>query len=160
MLKGAVEPTGRRFEYDDLNDDAGSVISDICAVLADSGVASFRVEGFGDASWPVDVRTDLAVAVEQLPAAISALREGCATELDFFEQGVERRIVFEPADGGDVAGLCESMTDWRPSPDSILINRTTLVTMLQEFLDEFVSIARMACPSLAVHPLIRNWMKV
>jgi len=43
------------------------------------------------------VGTDLAIFLEQLPNVLRAVNAGAATEIDFYEQGIERKIEFSPA---------------------------------------------------------------
>jgi len=52
-------------------DDVRSILNDVCDWLQPH--ARFTVSGFGQAQWPVDVRTDLCVLLEQLPRALLAL---------------------------------------------------------------------------------------
>ena len=70
-----------------------SVLQDICELLEEEGTISFFVSGFGDPNWPLDIATDLCVILEQLPLALTKLaNETGEFELDFYEQGVERRL--------------------------------------------------------------------
>ncbi len=87
---------------------------EVCEFLGDTGYA-FRISGFGQAEWPVDVWYDLSTLVEQLPDALAALRRGEPAEIDLYGQGVERTLIFEPA--GDVVSItCSSRTRWQPEP--------------------------------------------
>jgi hypothetical protein len=95
--------------YDAELDDVRSIFSDICQFIDRNG--EFIVSGFGQERWPVDVVTDLPVLLEQMPSIVSAMRDGKATELDFYEQGIERSISFSPSSSGYLA-TCTSQTDW------------------------------------------------
>ncbi|MEZ6121735.1 MAG: hypothetical protein R3C49_01010 [Planctomycetaceae bacterium] len=64
----------RKFE------DVRTVFSDACEQIDGTGQGVFRVSGFGDDLWPVDLATDLPVFPEQLPGAIRAL----GTDMDIF----------------------------------------------------------------------------
>jgi hypothetical protein len=76
--------------YDPELDNITSVLTDICEALAEEGSVRFVVDGFGQDPWPVDVRTDLPVVIEQVPAVLKALRSGFSTSLGFYEQGIQR----------------------------------------------------------------------
>ena len=140
----------------DLRDVPGSVLADLgldiadedplafiiaaCERLADDGRATFAVSGFGDDRWPVDVWADLSVLLEQLPAALTAAASGAAEfALDFYEQGVERRVDFRRA--GEVYVMrCVSSLDWQPADGEEPIRRDTLVDMLDAVLAEFAAL--------------------
>ena len=68
-------------------DDVRSILNDVCDWLQPH--ARFIVSGFGQARWPVDVRTDLCVLLEQLPSALLALASDAPFEIDFYEQGIQ-----------------------------------------------------------------------
>lgn len=61
------------------HDELVQLIAAQCRALARTRGVTFLVGGFGQDHWPVDVETDLAVVIEQLPRATSDLRErGCS----------------------------------------------------------------------------------
>lgn len=60
---------------------------DVCVAFGDTGAFDLRVSGFGGERWPVDVATDLATILVQLPEALAASSHGQALSLNFFEQG-------------------------------------------------------------------------
>jgi len=145
---------GRR--YDSKLNDITSVLSGICDALADHGSTRFIVGGFGQDQWPVDVRTDLAVAVEQVPNALNAVRRGVSASLDFYEQGVQRLLTMEPT-GAQVVLECQSGTSWQPNPGVVTMNRDDLVGLLSAFLRQFVEQAGQRCPELVHHVSFREW---
>lgn len=59
----------------DEDDDISTVIQELCEVLEDTGIVQFRVGGFGQDIWPVDVAIDLASILEQIPEAIRSISE-------------------------------------------------------------------------------------
>jgi hypothetical protein len=81
--------------YNNQYDDATSVIMDLCDILQEREIIYFRVKGFGQDTWLVDVATDLASILEQLPEVIDSInKNNYRCYLDFYEQGIERKLVF------------------------------------------------------------------
>jgi hypothetical protein len=144
-------------EYDDDLDDVRCVISDACEVLAASEGGEFRVRAFSDDAWPTDIATDLPTVLEQLPAVMAGLRDGRAFELDFYEQGLERVLHFEPS-GQTVAVTWSSRQPaWSPSVSRIEVGRDQLVSMFAGLADQFCRCLQSACPDLAKNPWLRQW---
>jgi hypothetical protein len=144
--------------YDPDLDDVRSILMDVCDAL-ESG-SEFALSGFGQDVWPVDVRTDLAVFLEQMPNALCAIKERKPAEIDFYEQGVERSIAFEP-DGTKYLATCKTWsTTWQPHPSIEEISADSLEQMLLAARDEFMRALTMMAPSLANHSWIREWLRV
>lgn len=143
-------------EYDEELDDVGALLFDICDAI--DGEAEFIVDAFGQARWPVDVHTDLPVFLAQLPETISAIAAGGAICLDFYEQGVERKIDCSLA-GSDYACRCSTWTDWQPSPDIEYIERQALLEMLMRFREMFLVITEKVAPHLLSYPMFKEWLK-
>ncbi len=108
---------------------------DACALLA-ATTTEFRMSGFGDDAWPVDVSYDLSTFMEALPAALAALRVGGPAEIDMYGPGVERTLTFT-VDGDEVTVSCRSGTSWRPSPASETMPSAELIAMLEQVAREF-----------------------
>lgn len=142
--------------YDDELDDVRSILMNICDILEDTSAAKFVVSGFGQASWPVDVRTDLAVLLEQIPNAISSIDLGAPLTLDFYEQGLERKIHFTPQ-GETYSARCESWTAWRPDPAIETIGTSHLREMLSNIREGLMNFLSIKAPRVAAHPWIRAW---
>lgn len=144
-------------EYVEEDDDVTSLIADICEAVADCGKVTFRVSGFGQDPWPVDVRTDLPVFLEQLPAAIRAAERGDREfTLDFYEQGLERVLLFTPNDGS-FSVRCESATDWTPYPTKETITAPELGDVLLAIRHSFLRIVRAVAPEHHHHPWLVEW---
>jgi len=144
--------------YDLELDNVISILSDVCE-FAQSKRGVFRVGGFGQAQWPVDVRTDLCVVLEQLPEVLAAVKSGKPTVLDFYEQGIQRRITFTPA-AANYEMTCTAFSRyWEPSPATERIGRVALGRMLSGVLDEFMGFMRCVAPALEQHPWIRIWLQ-
>jgi|SRR6218665_2143696 len=144
------------FEYDDELDDVRSILSDVCEALADTSAAEFVVSGWGEERWPVDVRTDLAVFLEQLPDALAAVDSGSSFVIDFYEQGVERVVRFDPQ-GEIYLGRCESQTDWTPAPAVEMIGMLELKKMFSEVREDLMRFLSRVAPRAAAHPWMREW---
>jgi hypothetical protein len=136
--------------------DFRSILLDICDILEDTSAAEFVVSGFGQASWPVDVRTDLAVLLEQIPNAISSIDLGAPFTLDFYEQGLERKIHFTPQ-GETYSARCESWTAWRPDPAIETIDTSHLRKMLSDIREGLMNFLSIKAPRVAAHPWMRAW---
>lgn len=84
-------------------EDVQEIMSLLCEKLENFSLARFRVEGFGETAWPVDVSTDFLAVLEQLPDLIKFLNidtdESSVFYLDFYEQGIQRRLVFRKNEG-------------------------------------------------------------
>jgi hypothetical protein len=110
------------------------------------------VSGFGQDVWPVDVRTDLAVFLEQLPDAPRAIKERKWAEMNFYEQGVERSVAFEP-DGATYRATCKSWaTTWQAHPAIEEISADSLEQMLLAVRDEFMRVQTMMLPAWRIIP--------
>lgn len=144
-------------ELDEDLDDVTALIGRICAILAEAGSFEFHVSGFGDERWPVDIRTDLAVFLEQVPEAIHALDRGDDEfTIDFYEQGIERSLRFMRR-GDAVSVHCESMTNWAPDASEEIVSIDALRAMLTAVAAKFVHLAREVAPALGDHPWLRDW---
>ena len=142
--------------YDPELDDVRSILGDVCEWLEPH--AEFVVSGFGQDRWPTDVRTDLLVLLEQLPGALHTLASGAPFEIDFYEQGIQRKVVFTPAEDAYLA-KCLSYGTWEPNPAVERIERDSLEAMLVMLREQFMRLLRMASPDLAEHPWIQSWLR-
>jgi len=50
-----TKPSMEQPDYNEELDNIESLITDICDVLSDTQTIRFRVSGFGEPAWPVDV---------------------------------------------------------------------------------------------------------
>jgi hypothetical protein len=144
--------------YDDESDDIRSLLDDTCGILADTELAEFKTSGFGQESWPVDVRTDFSVFLEQLPAAIASVAAESDFEIDFYEQGIERTIRFSRR-GSQYVARCESRTTWTPNPETEMIDVLVLHRMLCDVRAHFLKFLERFLPEVAIHPWMLDWSK-
>jgi hypothetical protein len=150
-ISRCVEPQA----YDPALEDVTSILADLCD--AAEGVAEFEVRGFGQERWPVDVRTDLLVFLEQLPAVLCAVKAGVATEIDFYEQGIERTISLVPV-GNLYRATCVSRTTWQPDPAVEDVGRGALEGMLTRVLSRAMVLMERVSPELVQHAWVRAWL--
>jgi hypothetical protein len=154
-LKPAAQFQTRTYDPDE--DDVRSILMDVCDALEPG--SEFAVSGFGQDVWPVDVTTDLAVFLEQVPKALHAIKERKSAEIEFYEQGVERLIAFEP-EGARYLAICETWsTTWQPHPSIEEISAASLEQMLLAARDEFMRVLTTMAPSLANHTWISEWLR-
>jgi len=142
--------------YDPELDDVGSILGDLCEAVKNE--ALFVVSAFGQDRWPVDVRTDLVIFLEQLPRALHEIQLGLPAVLDFYEQGIERTLSFSPV-GDQYSVTCLSLTDWRPVPAIEVIGREPLETMLKRVMEKFLGLIGKIAPSLVEHPRVQAWIE-
>jgi len=116
------------------------------------------ISGFGQERWPVDVRIDLTVLLEQLPDALKAIATRESAEIYLYEQGVDRLLTLEPKDAG-YAVHCRSGTDWRPLPAVEEVAGSQLEGMLVAVRDEFLKALERMAPALRLHPWIVGWQE-
>jgi hypothetical protein len=141
-----------------LEDDFDSVVMTLCLVLGETD-AAFRIGGFGEPNWPVDVRYDLSTFVEQLPEALASLSSGSETEIDLYGQGIERTLRFCPE--GDVVRItCDSRTLWRPNPEVEVVPQGQLVVMFTLIATEFAESLRMVWPRYLAYPPFKDWSRL
>ena len=65
----------------------------ICDYLGENDSCIFHVSGFGEEKWVVDVYVDMMCFLEQVNAAILAINIDSNFEIDFYEQGLQRRKI-------------------------------------------------------------------
>lgn len=149
MVNLSLEPPSRISAPRALNldpEDYPSLVMEACESLAEAG-CRFRMGGFGQDDWGLDVGYDLSSVVEQLPDLLAALRAGTKAELDMYTQGVERSLVFDPR-GNIVVIRCFSQTSWVPSPDEVVQERFEIVAMLEKLAQAFGEAIAIADPAI------------
>lgn len=137
--------------YDPELDDVRSVLGDVCEALEDAG-ARFCVQICSKERWPVTVRTDLSLVLEQLAGVLAALAAGLPTKLELYEQGVERVVSLVPG-GSTVAVECDDMIR-KPSSvtTSAVLDRRMVIERLCRLASDFLAAADACCAPLARHP--------
>jgi hypothetical protein len=140
----------------------------ICNKLEESNLVRFRVEGFGEVKWPVDVKTDFEIVLEQISdllrfLAIPELSNSC---LEFYEQGTQRKLVFLKIDSliqincyktDCYVGSLES--SWGQDIEEEPLEPAFLKNMICNLIRNFVSIANELCPEWTAHELFQEWCR-
>ncbi|MBQ0989361.1 hypothetical protein KBX08_04555 [Micromonospora sp. H61] len=135
--------------------DYESVVMELCSRLAETDCV-FRMAGFGQEQWPVDIRYDLSTLIEQLPELLNGLRSNGPVEVDLYGQGVERTLSFVVA-GDRVTATCASRTGWIPNPDVEEIELAELLAMIEAVAFEFAKFLRMVWPQCAKMAPFADW---
>jgi hypothetical protein len=141
----------------DAPEDFTSLIIDGCSLLEEAG-CRFLVSGFGQGSWPVDVRYDLSTVMEQLVDVLADLRAEKESELDFYGQGIERVLDFFPGPDG-VRIRCRSGTAWEPNPTVEHASTEDLQRMFVRLAVDFAEALALVSPDLARVPPIPAWRR-
>jgi hypothetical protein len=151
----AIEQMGdENLNYNEEEDDVRSILMDVCNLLASK--LSFSVSGFGQAVWPVDASADLPIFMEQLPSVLNALIEGHSGQIDFYEQGLERSLIFS-IEGDACRVTCQSWSSWQPNPAEESLELGKLQEMLAGVKVAFLGAMRAAFPALRDHPWVLIW---
>jgi hypothetical protein len=144
-------------KYDDALDDVRSLLKDLCVAIAKSN-AQFIVDSPETGTWPVDVATDLAVVIEQIPEFLRFLHSPSreAFELDFYEQGIERRIEFRRI-GLTFEVVCFSCGG-SPMTERSICEVAAWQSMIEIFWEDFCQAAAMVAPLAVQHPWWKEWV--
>jgi hypothetical protein len=138
-------------------DDPAAILTCICEAFEISQSVSFVVGGFGQDNWPVDCRTDLSTVIEQVPDILEKTRAGIYSyELDFYEQGIERQLLFEE-DMNLVKVTCISRTEWVPHPSSVIMEKSAVSKLFEEIYSDFMDCSKVICEALVNNTLLNDW---
>jgi len=145
------------------------LLPEICDQLENSNLVKFRVEGFGELPWSVDVSTDLMIVIEQISDLLKFLdtSEASTGYLDFYEQGIEKRVIFTKV--GNLVNInCQPLLAINESPNvnqpawgqniaEEPIDKKAIKIMISNLIITFVSIASELCPTLTNHKCFQEW---
>lgn len=147
-------PRFKARDYRVEEDDVRSILMDICRALDTR--SEFRVSGFGQQRWPVDVSCDLGIFLEQLPYALRRLQAGQTAQIDLYEQGVERTLDWVPA-GPVCVATCRSWSTWQPDPSVQTVSTRDVIDLMSTTLETFLGAMAQMAPELLAHPWIVEW---
>ena len=136
-----------------------ALIITLCEMMGESDLFQFKVGGFGLDSWPVDVTLHLSTVIEQVTDVIDSIREErYPVELDFYEQGMQRTLVFEKGNSDNLLRItCYSRTSWVPEPASILTNKDDILSQLVTLKSSFVRAVKKLFPGLSEIDFFTEW---
>lgn len=139
------------------NDDIDTLIQEICNFFEEKDIVNFRLSGFGQDNWPVDVGVDLSSILEQIPEVIHSIDGGYYPfQLDFYEQGIQRRLEFEK-DDNFIKITCYSGTSWIPNPRSVSLTEKDILSQFLKVKQSFVQAAVKIYPQLSESSLFNAW---
>jgi len=134
-----------------------------CELIADASVADFQLRCCGEHSWPVDVRTDLSILLEQFQELLQALHEEAPSfRLRMYEQGIETVLAFTRT--GDMLQVrCEPLLaggENRFGAHDEVLHVKALVHAVAGVLSAFIQCCKRVCPQLLTLPELRDWRKL
>lgn len=144
--------------YDYELDDESSIVFDICNIFNENNI-KFLVSGFGEDEWYVSCKFDLPEIIESLPEILRKIkRDNYNFKLDFYEQGLEREIIFK--DLGDMVQVkCSCRIKWKPNPEVIFMSKFEIKEQFLKLYKKFDLLTNNLCPELLQEPLFIEWMK-
>jgi hypothetical protein len=134
-----------------------TLVMEACSVLEQTD-CSFSIGGFGDDSWPFDVGYDMSTLYEQLPNLLAGVRGNLRTEVDLYSQGIERTLIFQPADD-EVLIDCHSRTDWKPDPERETLSRDEFESIFVTLAMDFAASMRLISNEAAERSPFPNWRR-
>lgn len=147
-------------DYDPARPEIRGLINHVCSALEETGAAHFEVIAFDDQPWPVSVWCDLPVVLEQVSGVLEALRSPNTGEftLSFYEQGIERDLIFTRGLSNRIAVDFSSQIEWSPSRSVENIDAAELERQLVALVNSFVRAARIVCPAATGSQIFREWL--
>ncbi|WP_257454671.1 hypothetical protein [Archangium lipolyticum] len=134
-----------------------------CELIADANVADFRLACCGEHPWPVDVRTDFSVFLEQLQGLLQALLDGSPSfQLRMYEQGIETVLAFTRAESM-LRVRCEPLIaggENRFGGRDEMLGVKELVLALDGALAAFFKCCERVCPQLLTLRALKDWRKL
>ncbi|WP_437304667.1 hypothetical protein [Sorangium sp. So ce388] len=143
-------------KYDPELDNFGSVLRDICEDLETAGV-EFVARVCSEMYWPVTVRTDLLVVIEQLGDTLASLAQEQVGKLEFYEQGIEQVVLLIPRNGELLVQCSDLITGTTSQTESISMSRELVLKELTDLADDFLRASRACCEQLTSHPWFVEW---
>lgn len=107
---------------------------------------------------PVDVKVDLPVLLEQLNEAIDAASEERRFQLDFYEQGIEKIILFLPTEGRYVVQI-NTLFGAQVGVLNTPIEFSSVQEMLFAIKRNFVAYLDVVCSNVTLNPAYAEWLE-
>ena len=134
-------------------------MSEVCSFLQNRCEARFDVVVCGQA-WNVDVQFDLLSILPELPGVLCSFMkiEPVETRLSFFEQGVERDLVFTPNGHLHTSISCTGVGCKKSSESSVTIDRIVISSELHNLMHGVASVVlQLSNNGLPLHPDFYRW---
>lgn len=148
----------KEITYNEEFDDIRSILIDLCRQIDEQSGGIFKISGFGQEKWTINIRTDLPILLEQLPQIISAIELRQNFQLDFYEQGIERYIDFNYEDY-HYNLVCKSLTGWIPNPAMERMNLLEVSEMFVLIKINFINLIDKKIPELLRNEWMIDWRK-
>jgi hypothetical protein len=140
-------------------DETEGILGGICLLLEARQDTQFFVSGFGEQVWAVDISTDLASIIEQLPEVVTSLQKrNYPVEIYFYGQGIDRRLVCE-SNSSSINVTCDSGTSWVPRPRTLILNEEEFLLQFLDLKTSFIECARQVAPHLAATQQFTSWVE-
>lgn len=153
IVPPSLAPRGERLDVD--SGDFQSLVMDACELLAEAG-CRFRMGGFGQDNWNLNVSYDMSTIIEQLPDVLAALDRGEQSDIDLYSQGIERTITITP-DGDYIDLKCQSRTSWTPNPEMERLHRGYVIGAFQKLATDFAKALITVQPELVDLEPLGRW---
>lgn len=132
------------------------VVMEVCEFFSKNNIAEFEVSGF-DLNWPVDIETDLSIIIPQIPNILLMLRKDNKASLEFFEQGIERRIDFY-LKNKLVELLCNNLQGEAIVQRPEVVSLDSLKDMFFLLIQEFNYLATIYCSDACDNSIYKQWI--
>jgi hypothetical protein len=140
--------------FDPELDDVRSILAQLCEKA--SGSLEFSMSGFG-LTWPVDAQFDLPPLLEQFPEVSAALDTFSRFEVDFYEQGIERKLEFCPDNEVKYNVNCKTLFDEKIGHQEVcsLVELKGTFWRLKSIFCAFIA---EAAPESLEAPCLKEWL--
>lgn len=148
-------------KYNDILEDGRAIIEDICEYFEDTKKVLFQIYGLDNIKWKVDCHFDLVVVIEQLPEIISKIRKGNYNfKLDFYEQGIERLLVFSNNNNANEVILKDINKVNKNEIKETYIKKEKIFEIFNNLYNNFLLYSEVLCSDLSNNKLLKSWMKI
>jgi hypothetical protein len=130
------------------------LVINVCDRLEHEDIMTFAVKGF-ELDWPVDIETDLAIVIPQLPPAIAALKKAGPFTIQFCGQGIEKVLQFS-SHGDDIHIHCKALIGNTTSPVVEIVSKIHIEDSLTQMFVDFIELGNQYYPDLALSELIKQ----
>lgn len=160
MIRGAEDPplVCKDRQYDEELDDISSLISDACRFMSVRGGYEFSLTSHVVRHIALDVGTDLAIVLEQIPQLLTWLRQETSEQftLLLYEQGVNLRIELTKTGNAIRLRFSELTSGHELGVD--IASAHAIETGARAVSDYFIEFVRSRCNPIFTHPWFQEWL--